>query len=431
MGMQLTCAKFMLGFLLCLIAAGSAAAQTTTVTGTITDLNSNPYANGTASAFLILPTGAPIPVGAILSTTVPTNTLGFFSFSGTTALASPQTYIFTMCAMPVNIGPTTNLIPKQVCFTSPAILISGASQDVSSTLNTVAAQLGPFKAASNITIGVNQVGFGAASNNVVGSPNFQWNAPVANALNLNMPGASCVGQGTNQHGCTLLVLTNSSASTPFYINKFNDNSICFTNDDATIPNHGLICMQSNGTLAMLSGAAGSQMQLSTTITTQSGWTFPAGSVLFALPDSGIGQAQFALGVPGSGAVARIWDTGTGCDTLYPGGSAVIKTTWCPPASGTSTVETTLNSNSTALNTGALGGAGCEATITVAAANVTTSSRIVWNYATDPSAVAGYGAAPIDAIHLLVWPTTGNVNFKQCSSVAVTPGAINVLWNALN
>jgi parallel beta-helix repeat protein len=101
----------------------------------------------------------------------------------------------------------------------------------------------------------------------------------------------------------------------------------------------------------------------------------------------------------------------------------------PTVSGTN--EIVIGSGSTALGTGALGTAGCETTITVAVKGVTTNSRITWQYATDPSGVAGYGSAPIDAIHIQAWPTSGNVNFKQCSSVAVTPGAISILWNAFN
>ncbi len=101
----------------------------------------------------------------------------------------------------------------------------------------------------------------------------------------------------------------------------------------------------------------------------------------------------------------------------------------PDVSGTSAIVT--STNTTALSTGALGGAGCEATITVGAASATTSSQISWNFTSDPSAVAGYGGAPIDAIHILAWTTAGNVNFKQCSSTAVTPGAISIRWSVSN
>jgi len=98
---------------------------------------------------------------------------------------------------------------------------------------------------------------------------------------------------------------------------------------------------------------------------------------------------------------------------------------------TGTAEVIVGSGSTSLNTGLLSAAGCEATISVAAKGVSTSTRIQWNFASDPSAVAGYGSAPIDAIHVYAWPTADNVNFRQCSAVSVKPGAINILWNAYN
>jgi hypothetical protein len=101
----------------------------------------------------------------------------------------------------------------------------------------------------------------------------------------------------------------------------------------------------------------------------------------------------------------------------------------PDLSGTT--ELVIGSGSTALNTGVLNAAGCEATITVAVKGVTNSTRIQWNFASDPSPVAGYGSAPIDAIHIYAWPAQGSVNFRQCSVVAVRPGAISILWNAFN
>lgn len=113
----------------------------TTVTGTVVDPNGNPYANGTASAIKAVATGQL----AGTPTNVTTNSSGLFSMT----LASPAAYLFTLCAAPVNIGPTTNPVPKQICFTSQPISISGASQDVGATLNALAAQLGPVGAAGN------------------------------------------------------------------------------------------------------------------------------------------------------------------------------------------------------------------------------------------------------------------------------------------
>lgn len=117
--------------------------QTTTVTGTnVVDVNGNQYANGTASAAIQLATGAPI-AGLVLTRQVPTNSVGSFSFSGSNALSTNNAYTFTICAMPVQIGPLGNATPKQVCFSTGPITVSGASQDISTQANAAAAVLGP------------------------------------------------------------------------------------------------------------------------------------------------------------------------------------------------------------------------------------------------------------------------------------------------
>lgn len=128
--------------ILLLLAAGTWA-QTTSVTGTITDKNGNPYAFGTASAYKAVPLG--LPAGT--PTTVPTSSTGLFIMP---ALSSPASYTFTICSPPLNIGPTSNPTPSQVCFSSQAIAISGASQDLSAQLNAIALQLGPVGSSGSI-----------------------------------------------------------------------------------------------------------------------------------------------------------------------------------------------------------------------------------------------------------------------------------------
>ena len=119
--------------------------SSTTVTGTVIDSNGNPYANGTVSAFLILSVGQPVPPGAIQSSgPYPISATGTFSFS----IASPYTYTFSLCAMPVNLGPTVNPTPKQICFSTPPISISGSSQSITNSLGTVAI-IGPAANAGN------------------------------------------------------------------------------------------------------------------------------------------------------------------------------------------------------------------------------------------------------------------------------------------
>jgi len=109
-------------------------AQTTTVTGTVKDANGNLYANGTVSAFLILGTGKPVPVGASLSSgPFPLTAAATFSVS----LFSPATYTFTVCGTPVSIGPRGNPIPNSVCFGTAFIAVSGGSLDITTQINAV------------------------------------------------------------------------------------------------------------------------------------------------------------------------------------------------------------------------------------------------------------------------------------------------------
>lgn len=120
--------------LFCFLLISAAAFAQTTVTGTVIDPNGNPYANGTASAYTV------VASGQSSATTTPVATTGAGSFSLTLAT---NTYLFTICAPPVQIGPTANPTPKQVCFSSFPIAVSGASMDISAQLNAIAVILGP------------------------------------------------------------------------------------------------------------------------------------------------------------------------------------------------------------------------------------------------------------------------------------------------
>lgn len=122
--------------LLALFTVWSAAAygQSTTVTGTIVDPNTNAYANGTVSAQTVPTNGQ-----AIQSTTpAALSGSGFFSI-----VIPSNTYIFTFCASPVNIGPLGNVTPQQVCFQSGVLVIAGGSMDISATVNPLAKVIGP------------------------------------------------------------------------------------------------------------------------------------------------------------------------------------------------------------------------------------------------------------------------------------------------
>lgn len=107
-----------------------------TVTGTIFDANGNPYRNGTISAY---PGSGPTSVN------------GTTDINGSFTIIVPQadSYFFTACAIPVNIGPLGNASPTRICFTTQPIAISGPAQDISAAMSAVSSLLGPPVITSN------------------------------------------------------------------------------------------------------------------------------------------------------------------------------------------------------------------------------------------------------------------------------------------
>lgn len=79
---------------------------------------------------------------------------------------------------------------------------------------------------------------------------------------------------------------------------------------------------------------------------------------------------------------------------------------------------------TAMPTEALAANTCSSAVTVATTGVTTSMRVVWNLHSSPSGVSGYGSSPVT---IFAWLSSGNVNFMQCATTAVTPGSMSVDW----
>jgi hypothetical protein len=134
--------------------------------------------------------------------------------------------------------------------------------------------------------------------------------------------------------------------------------------------------------------------------------------------------------PGTGGgIVRLFNSTSGTTTVSAPTGVTLNpvTLFTPNPNVDSTLLASAGSAITPLSTAALGSAGCEATITISTPGATSSSKVNWTFATDPSAVAGYGAAPVGAIQVYAWPTAGAVHLKQCSAVAVTPGAISVSW----
>jgi hypothetical protein len=168
-----------------------AAAQFTTVTGTVVDPNGIPYALGTIAPVIVIPSGAGSPVftatGTVYTPPVQASGLdgaGHFivTLADNTALTPAGTkWNFTVCSAAGTIQPALGKGP--VCFSLAApITISGASQDISSNLNAVALAL---------TVGIGC----AAGTCVVNNPIAAQTITGAFPLLLSNQGAS-LGIGT-------------------------------------------------------------------------------------------------------------------------------------------------------------------------------------------------------------------------------------------
>lgn len=133
-----------------------AAAQFTTVTGTVTDPNSIPYANGTITAALVT-SATPIFSATNLPYTPPTQPVGLNSagsfvmrLADVTALTpGGSTWTFTVCSGPGTVQPAGGAGP--VCFTVPALVIAGASQSITVQLHAAAVALTILPASGTVT----------------------------------------------------------------------------------------------------------------------------------------------------------------------------------------------------------------------------------------------------------------------------------------
>jgi hypothetical protein len=125
----------------------AAAAQFTTVTGTVVDPNGLPYANGTIVSVLILP-GGTSPTLSGLPYSPPTQPVGLDANGSFTLqladnnvlLPGGTTWNFTVCSAIGTVQPASGKGP--VCFTlASPITITGTSQSISANLNAVALAL--------------------------------------------------------------------------------------------------------------------------------------------------------------------------------------------------------------------------------------------------------------------------------------------------
>ena len=175
--------------LLCavLLLSGLAAAATT-LQGTVTDPNGNPFASGTVSFVTAPNTGS-----AQTTTTSTTNAVGFFSQS----LTSSTGYTVTVCANPYSLGYTVD--PARISTCTSAVITTAASgtQDVSATLLAAAPNMGlPYGAVIQSYIATAALTAGQVvkmdtgnANSVVVATTSDTGGGIAIGIVLNSPGA--------------------------------------------------------------------------------------------------------------------------------------------------------------------------------------------------------------------------------------------------
>lgn len=187
-----------LRWLFLLFLTSLASAQFTTVTGTVLDPNSVPYANGTITAQLVL------------SGTTPTINGGSFSMTGSAGLDKTGSFImrladslvmspnanwsFTVCSSGGTVQPAGGTGPQ--CFTPAPITITGASQSITAQLH--AAALALTFGGSSFTAAHDLSGT-SASQTVVG---IQGNPVNAGTL-------ARIGQSFESHDGSTLTITDS------------------------------------------------------------------------------------------------------------------------------------------------------------------------------------------------------------------------------
>jgi hypothetical protein len=215
---------FLIGYAGFIPITNLAAAQFTTVTGTVTDPNGLPYAFGTISATLVSSASPTLNGFAYTPPTQPTGLgiTGNFTMQladNTVLLPAATKWNFTVCSAAGTVQPVGGKGP--VCFSLAApITISGTSQDISANLNAVALAL------TNVTTGV-QTFVGAQPQITVGA-----NGGTGGQICLKGSASGCANitapavAGTNTNPLTVsnvIAAPNGTSSAPAY--GFTNSSI--------------------------------------------------------------------------------------------------------------------------------------------------------------------------------------------------------------
>lgn len=154
-------------------------------------------------------------------------------------------------------------------------------------------------------------------------------------------------------------------------------------------------------------------------------SIPCGNFITSLTTTGSsGPATVASGVlnipvyaGGGGAVASVFGR-TGAVAATSGDYSLSLISGVPGFISVASITVTLPTSSVPANT-------CTSPATVTMTGVTTSNSFVPTFATDPSAVNGWGA--VGGLVFTSWPTTNTLNWEVCNQTAspITPGAMSV------
>jgi len=169
-------------------------AQFTTVTGTVIDPHSVPYALGTITPLLVVPSGAGTPTLNGQPYSPPYQAVGLdkngtFSFNvadNTVLLPAGTKWNFTVCSATGTVQPAIGTGPQ--CFNLAApITISGASVNISTNLNAVALSLTvPLGNAGCTPAGTNQIQYNNAGA-CAGIPNVAAGSAIVSNGTGNVP----------------------------------------------------------------------------------------------------------------------------------------------------------------------------------------------------------------------------------------------------
>jgi hypothetical protein len=96
------------------------------------------------------------------------------------------------------------------------------------------------------------------------------------------------------------------------------------------------------------------------------------------------------------------------------------------------VTQTIASGAKALATSAISSAACTSAQTDTATGTATTDTIMATFNGDPTGVTGFVPLTAGMLTIIVYPTSGTVNFKVCNNTgsSITPGAITLNWRVV-